>query len=136
MKARVTVGARSFEVEVGDLRVRPVSVTVDGRTFEVWPEDTARRPAEKAPAPGVAPHGEHEAPRPSGKTVVAPLPGVVASIAVQPGTVTSVGQELCVLEAMKMKNAIRAARAGRIAAVHISVGQHVRHNDPLVDYAD
>jgi biotin carboxyl carrier protein len=67
---------------------------------------------------------------------VAPLPGVVASIAVHPGTVTSIGQELCVLEAMKMKNAIRAGRAGRIAAVHISVGQHVRHNDPLVDYTD
>jgi biotin carboxyl carrier protein len=134
MKARVTVGERSFEVEVGDLRVRPVSVTVDGRTFEVWPEDTA-------PAPVASSHPERPAPtsggaRTSGKTVVAPLPGVVASIAVQPGTVTSVGQELCVLEAMKMKNAIRAARAGRIAAVHISVGQHVRHHDPLVDYAD
>jgi biotin carboxyl carrier protein len=142
MKVRVTVGERSFEVEVGDLRDRPVSVTVDGRTFEVWPEDAAHRSAEKAPAPGASSHAERPAPmgggtaRPSGKTVVAPLPGVVASIAVHPGTVTSVGQELCVLEAMKMKNAIRAARPGRIATVHVSVGQHVRHNDPLVDYAD
>jgi len=34
------------------------------------------------------------------------------------------------------KNAIRASRAGEIAAVHVSVGQHVRHNDLLMEYVD
>jgi biotin carboxyl carrier protein len=46
------------------------------------------------------------------------------------------GQELCVLEAMKMKNTIRASRDGEISKVHITVGQHVKHHDILVEYAD
>jgi biotin carboxyl carrier protein len=37
---------------------------------------------------------------------------------------------------MKMKNIIRAPRAGQIAAVHVSPGQHVKHNDLLFEYAE
>jgi biotin carboxyl carrier protein len=65
--------------------------------------------------------------------VYALIPGVVDSIAVQAGDAVAVGQVLCALEAMKMKNAIRASRAGQIARLHVVVGQHVRHNDPLVE---
>jgi biotin carboxyl carrier protein len=41
-----------------------------------------------------------------------------------------------VLEAMKMKNAIRATRAGRIADIAVSVGQQVNHGDPLLSFAE
>jgi biotin carboxyl carrier protein len=142
MRARVTIGDRVFEVEVGDTRERPILAVVDGVAVEVWPEE----PARPAPAPSEGDEGPRRAAKPSpapgagpaapGKTVRSPLPGVVASIAVQVGTAASIGQELVVIEAMKMKNAIRASRAGQIAAVHVSVGQHVRHNDPIVDFAD
>ncbi len=66
--------------------------------------------------------------------VRAPIPGVIVSVAVQPGQAVTVGQELCVLEAMKMKNVIRAPRAGVIAAVRVAVGQTVKHKDVLVEY--
>jgi biotin carboxyl carrier protein len=66
--------------------------------------------------------------------VPAPLPGVIVAVSVQPGAEVSLGQELCVLEAMKMKNAIRAPRAGRIVSVHVAVGQTVKHRDVLVEY--
>jgi biotin carboxyl carrier protein len=46
-----------------------------------------------------------------------------------------IGDELCALEAMKMRNAIRATRAGRIATVHVAVGQHVKHQELLVEFA-
>ncbi len=72
----------------------------------------------------------------SSKVVRAPIPGVIVSVAVQPGATVSVGQELCMLEAMKMKNIIRATRSGQIAAVHVSVGQAVKHHDVLMEYAD
>jgi len=67
--------------------------------------------------------------------VYAPLPGVIHAIEVQPGDTVEEGQVLCVVEAMKMNNLIRASQAGEIGQVHIRVGQHVRHNDPLVEYA-
>jgi biotin carboxyl carrier protein len=152
MKFKVNVDNRTFEVEVGDLYARPITVLVDGEAFEVWPEESmlaALSPA-AAPAPtaAAAPRPGTGALRPvSAKTpavpgrdrtriVAAPIPGVIVSIAVQPGDSVTAGQELCVLEAMKMKNVIRAARAGEIAVVHVAVGQHVKHQDPLIEYAD
>jgi biotin carboxyl carrier protein len=41
-----------------------------------------------------------------------------------------------VLEAMKMKNAIRAPRDGQIAVVRAALGQHVKHHEILMEYAD
>jgi biotin carboxyl carrier protein len=71
-----------------------------------------------------------------GKAVLAPIPGVILSVAVCAGATVKVGQELCVLEAMKMKNAIRSTRAGVIANVYVSEGDHVKHGQVLVDFAD
>ena len=60
---------------------------------------------------------------------------MIAAVSVQPGSGVTVGQELLVIEAMKMKNAIRAARAGEIGALHVGVGQTVRQGDLLLEYA-
>lgn len=141
MKFKITVDDRTFEVEVGDLHSRPILATVDGDTFEVWPQDEIRSQAVtatvKAQAPAVrktASNGVMSAD--AGSSVYAPIPGVIVSVAVQPGDTVAVGQELCVLEAMKMKNAIRATQAGQIAAVRVSPGQHVKHRDVLMEYAE
>ena len=42
------------------------------------------------------------------------------------------GQELCVLEAMKMNNPIRATQAGLVKEILVSVGQQVQHGNPLL----
>jgi glutaconyl-CoA/methylmalonyl-CoA decarboxylase subunit gamma len=140
MKLRVKIQNRTYEVEVGDLLARPIQATIDGQVFEVWPEEAASQAVEAPaydtatalPAPTV-----ETAPAPAGsKAVVAPIPGVIVSIEVKPGDVIEHGQTLCILEAMKMKNAIRATRAGKIGAVHISVGETVRHNQALIDFAE
>jgi biotin carboxyl carrier protein len=125
MNVTVKIGERTFVVEVGDLRARPVVTTIDGEQFEVWPEGEPSN--HRAPLPRPASLN-------GARVVPAPIPGVIISVAVQPGTQVSTGQELCVLEAMKMKSAIRAARAGRIGAVHVSAGQHVTHRQPLMEY--
>ena len=158
MKLTVRVEGRTFEVEVVDLGSRPIVAVVDGDRFEIWPEETAA-PTRTVPA-GISAGGEGESPgqvgalgamstpRPSRRTsggaplpaaqalrmVHAPLPGVIDSIAVQAGDQVRAGQELCVLEAMKMKNVIRSSRAGEIARLHVLVGQHVRHNDALIEF--
>ncbi len=161
MIIRVRVEDEDFEVEVGDLASWPVVAVVDGVRFEVWPSgwasgESASNGAAAAPAPS-----EQPLPRAGGRGrtlpavpraaaapcdpaeqgtaqswVRAPIPGVVDSIAVRPGDSVARGQDLLVLEAMKMKNVIRAPRAGVIAAVQVAAGQHVKHNDPLVQFAD
>jgi biotin carboxyl carrier protein len=66
--------------------------------------------------------------------VRAPLPGVIVSVKARPGMKVSVGDELLVLEAMKMKNAVRATRAGTVAEVAVTEGQTVKHGQVLVRY--
>ncbi|MCG8353046.1 MAG: acetyl-CoA carboxylase biotin carboxyl carrier protein subunit [Chloroflexales bacterium] len=153
MKVTVTVAGQTYQVEIANLHARPVLAVVDGETFEVWPEEettTLEAPASRAMntpsssasppiAPTVSSPSRYAATAPSvdGQAAVvrAPIPGVIVAISVQSGATVTVGQELCVLEAMKMENTIRAPRAGTIAAVCVTVDQHVKRQDVLVEYA-
>lgn len=157
MKYKVKIQDRTFEVEVGDLSQRPIIAVVEGEAFEVWPEaeqevppistESARAAAPSgaaAPVPGTEPPWrsrrtsgpEAASPDVAARSVYAPIPGVIVSVAVQPGDKVVPGQELCVLEAMKMKNVIRASRAGEVARVWATVGQHVKHHELLIEYAE
>jgi len=105
MKMNVMIDGQTYAVNIEDVRTRPVIATVDGERFEVWPEAESPDP--------------NQTPAPTGGTrdIIAPLPGVIAAILVEQGDEVSYGQELCTLEAMKMKNAIRANRAGCIESI-------------------
>lgn len=143
MKYRVTVDGHTFDVEVGDLDTNPVIATIEGVKFEVWLEQaatdttptstTSTQPLPAMPAPSALPMRSTISP--NGSVVYAPIPGVIDSVNVAVGDTVTAGQQLCVLEAMKMKNIIRSTRAGTIAAIHITAGQQVKHHDPLIDYA-
>ncbi|MBE0698389.1 MAG: acetyl-CoA carboxylase biotin carboxyl carrier protein subunit [Anaerolineaceae bacterium] len=138
MKLRVKVDQQTFDVEVGSLNESPIHVTVDGDSFEVWAEEASSRSLPSAVVPSSLPHVlPASAPAvDKTKTVLAPIPGVILSILVKSGDSVVFGQELCILEAMKMKNQIRANRAGTIAAVRVSPGEQVRHSQVLLEYAD
>jgi biotin carboxyl carrier protein len=129
MKVNVRIGSHTYEVEVGDLYARPVIATVAGEQYEVWPEEGTAELLPLPPAPVARPAENGAVQR-----IVAPLPGVIRSVAVAAGADVTVGQELCVLEAMKMNNVVRSPRGGKIAAVHASVGQHVQHHDLLFEF--
>jgi biotin carboxyl carrier protein len=70
-----------------------------------------------------------------GHDVVSPMPGTILSVDVKPGAFVEVGQVVCVLEAMKMKNPIRASFAGTVAEVNVNAGQNVAYGDVLVRLA-
>ena len=54
--------------------------------------------------------------------VAAPMPGVVASMAVAEGRAVVAGDLLMTIEAMKMETALHAERDGTVAAVHVAAG--------------
>jgi pyruvate carboxylase len=66
------------------------------------------------------------------KQVGAPIPGVVASIAVERGQRVGKGEKLLVMEAMKMQSTVYAPVAGKIAVIAAHVGEHVEAKDLLV----
>jgi acetyl/propionyl-CoA carboxylase alpha subunit len=66
----------------------------------------------------------------------APMPGVIIEISVPPGAYVARGDQLLVLEAMKMKNPIRSPRDGVVDAIHIQTGQSVNFDDLLLSYRE
>src|SRR5438552_791952 len=61
------------------------------------------------------------------------IPGRIVAVAVAPGDNVVAGQQLLVIEAMKMQNELRAPRAGVIARVIVGPGQTVDLGDLLVE---
>jgi len=64
-----------------------------------------------------------------------PMPGAILSIAVGKGDRVAVGDEICVLEAMKMQQSLRSDWDGTVRAVHVTPGQQVLDGDPIVGIA-
>lgn len=62
----------------------------------------------------------------------APMPGLVLKVLVQPESAVTKGQQLVILEAMKMEHAIVAPRDGVIAAVNCREGEMVQPGVDLV----
>ena len=60
------------------------------------------------------------------------IPGNVVSVAVAPGDVVVAGQQLLVVEAMKMQNELRAPKDGTIDRVGIVPGVNIEVGDLLV----
>ena len=60
------------------------------------------------------------------------IPGRVVSVSVVPGDSVVAGQQLLVVEAMKMQNELRAPRAGTVARVAVVAGQTVEAGALLV----
>ncbi|MEO0974272.1 MAG: biotin/lipoyl-containing protein, partial [Pseudomonadota bacterium] len=68
--------------------------------------------------------------------VAAPMPGLVASVAVAEGDSVERGDTLLTLEAMKMETAVTAERAGKVKRVVAPVGTQVDVKDLLVELAE
>uniref|UniRef100_A0A7S1D1I0 propionyl-CoA carboxylase n=1 Tax=Cyclophora tenuis TaxID=216820 RepID=A0A7S1D1I0_CYCTE len=66
--------------------------------------------------------------------VLSPMPGVLIGLAVMEGDHVEIGQELCIVEAMKMQNIIRAPRAGIIAKCRVEPGASLMADDVILDY--
>ena len=134
MKVSVKINGQTYDVEIQDINKRPILAVVDGETFEIHPETELGAPTAFEPAPvkmvASAPQSI------SGKALLAPLPGTITEIFVLPGAQVEMGQPVCVIEAMKMKNTIRANRSGTVSSVSVSPGQSVKHKQVLVEFGD
>lgn len=145
MIVQVKIDEQNFTVEIIDIHATPVQVLVDGESFDVWLEHStrpagepfglqARKPAlpkNSTSLPNSAPGANSNG---NADWIKAPIPGVILSVAIRPGDLVEKGQELCILEAMKMKNTIRSPRGGAIQTVHVAPGQTVSHGDLLMEF--
>ena len=91
------------------------------------PTPAAAPAATAAPAPAAAPAATGK-----GKAVKAPLPGVIISVDVQVGQQVKRGQQVAVLEAMKMENGINAECDGTITEIKVKAGDSILEGTDIV----
>ena len=117
------LGGHSYELLIsrdGD----HVAVVNHGRGIEFQVESERERNARLIAGDGGSTDGEK---------VTAIMPGIVVSVAVASGDSVVAGDAVCVLEAMKMENEIRASSSGVVKEVVVEAGQTVNAGDLLVD---
>ncbi|MEP7209702.1 MAG: acetyl/propionyl/methylcrotonyl-CoA carboxylase subunit alpha [Alphaproteobacteria bacterium] len=69
------------------------------------------------------------------KLIMSPMPGLVVSVSVAVGQDVKVGEAVCIVEAMKMQNIIRAEADGVVKAVNAAAGASVAADEVLVEFA-
>lgn len=68
------------------------------------------------------------------RSILSPMPGAVVSVAVAPGDTVVDGQELCIIEAMKMQNIMKSEREGVIKSVTVKAGDSVAVDELLIEF--
>ena len=118
MRYEITLNGQVYEVDVDDNRARLGAVT-----------EAAPRFVERPATPLVASKLFTAQP---GEPVLAPMPGLVIDIRVQPGQRVAAGQVLVVLEALKMENEIVSPRDAVVAEIVAVRGQTVKSGATLL----
>ncbi len=66
--------------------------------------------------------------------LLSPMPGLLVSVAVAEGQEVKAGEELAVIEAMKMENVLRAERDGRIAKIRAMPGESLAADQVILEF--
>ena len=69
------------------------------------------------------------------KLVISPMPGLVVSMDVTMGQEVQEGEAVCIVEAMKMQNIIRAGATGTVKAINVKAGDSVAADEIMVEFA-
>lgn len=139
------INGNGYNVVINSVEGRNASVTVNGKEYQVELEEAVSAPVQAAPAasapaqsPAPVQAAAPAAPAAAagtGKAVTSPLPGVIIAVKVNVGDKVKVGQEVAVLEAMKMENSIEATHDGTVTAINVAKGDSVLEGAPIVTIA-
>ena len=69
------------------------------------------------------------------KLIISPMPGLVVSMDVALGQDVQEGEAVCIVEAMKMQNIIRAGAKGTVKAINVKAGDSVAADEIMVEFA-
>ncbi|HST27222.1 MAG TPA: acetyl/propionyl/methylcrotonyl-CoA carboxylase subunit alpha [Rudaea sp.] len=118
LNARFDHVARRYQADADDTRI----VVHDG---------TQRTRFERARAFAFTP-SSHK----SGDRIAAPMPGRIVVVKVKTGDAVAAGQELLVMEAMKMELSLKAPRAATVESVNAKTGEFVEADTVLVRFVE
>lgn len=104
---------------------KTATIEVDGEKFEIKIEDEYDQLVKKM---GLSIGGGKKL-----KNIKAPMPGLVLEILIEPGQAIAKGDQLLILEAMKMENVLKAAGDGVVKSIEIEKGNTVEKGQILIE---
>jgi propionyl-CoA carboxylase alpha chain len=81
-------------------------------------------------------HMPVKAPPDLSRFLLSPMPGLLASVAVKEGQEVKAGEELAVVEAMKMENVLRAAADGVVKKVNCKAGDSLAVDQAILEFEE
>lgn len=126
---KVTVNGREYEVAVLEITAGSAGQSSGHAAPAPMPVASAGS-ASSAPAPAAA--APKQPPAAGAGDVVAGMGGVVVEVKAKVGQTVAVGDQVVILEAMKMKTPVTATRAGQVTQVHVAAGDAVEAGQALV----
>jgi biotin carboxyl carrier protein len=101
-----------------------LEVLLQGHLFQVSVVDERQRKLRESSGQVISTTGEFQ--------LKAPMPGLVIDVPIKSGATVSKGQNLLILESMKMQNELKAPRAGTISGIFVSAGDRVEKNQVMI----
>jgi len=135
-KFNFTIKGNKYFTQIKEIEGNIAEIEVNGTQYKVEIEQDikptktprlVRKAVVSKPGEGSVPSG------PSVGAVTAPLPGNIFKILVKEGDVIKSGDNLLIMEAMKMENDIKAEKSGTIAAIKVSEGDSVLQGAVLIE---
>ena len=137
-KLNFNINGKHYEATITEVEHNVAEVELNGKkyTIDVERSEAVAIPTIATPKPAAV-AAAPAAPRAAAgaNAITAPLPGRVVSVSVKAGDAVKAGQQLLIIEAMKMENEVLAPADGTVSAVHVAAGQAVQQGDALVDLA-
>lgn len=106
-------------------------ITVDGKSYNVSVADGTGAVKSAAPAVPAAAAPQAQAAG-EGTPVETSLPGTVMAIEVEVGDTVREGDDVVIIEAMKMESPVKATKSGRVVSIDVAVGDTVATGDVLL----
>jgi biotin carboxyl carrier protein len=103
---------------------RGVQVLLHGRLFDFFVEDERQRRLRQSSGGVAVQSGEYQ--------LKAPMPGLIVAIPIEEGQEIKSGDDLMILESMKMQNELKAPRDGVINRIRVKPGDNVDQNQVLL----
>ena len=131
-EVRIKIGGKWHTVEVDSLEYSPITVKVDGESFEFeipdLPLKSNQEPAEPESSVDMPENTSNDS------VINSPIAGKILAIKIKPGSSVKSGDELCIIEAMKMEQSIRAHGEAKVKKIFVKPMDQVNTNDPLIEF--
>ena len=119
-----------YLVEILDIESNPAKVLVDGIPVDVKIQEKSK--IEKLENSNQKNEDENN-PHSGKKQFKSPMPGTIISFSIKEGDTIITGDQVCILEAMKMQQSLKAELSGIVKKINFQPGAQVATDDILVE---